>query len=223
MRTVTRREALATGAGVLTAAGFAVRGVAQPPGVGPAAMSNGLDTMFAVCLLAKGRKQIDVCRFAQPKLHDDGVKQFAQAEIDEHETIRRKLDQLGYAYPANIPSAPAGGITQAGGTQLMAGRMPVPPGMAAWLPVENALIEQCIATEKAELGKKEGVKFEKAFVGCQLAAHYGLFDTAVTFRKFCSPQMAAILDEGRGVIERHIQTCKGLMESLEAKKDHAGS
>jgi len=222
MRTVSRREALAAGAGILTTAGLAAVATAQPPGAAPGQMmGGGLDTAFALCLLAKGRKQIEVCRFAQTKLQNDDAKKFAQAEIDEHEHIRQRLEQLGYAYPTNVPTAQAGGggIAQAGGVQVMVGRMPLPPGMAAWAPVEHALMEQCIATEKAELGKLEGVKFDAGFIGCQLAAHYGLWDHDVVFRKFASPQLAPVLDEARPVIERHLATCKEIKEKLHAMKE----
>lgn len=220
MQNVSRREALTAGAGLLAAGGLAAVATAQPPGA-PGAMAPGVDPMMALCLLATGRKQIEVCRFALTKLQNADAKAFAQAEIDEHEHIKARLAQLGYQYPANIPATPAGGggVVQAGAAPMMLGRIAMPPGMAAWVPVEHALSEQCIATEKSELGKHEGAKFDMAFIGGQLHAHYGLFDRGVTFRKFASQPMAPVLDEARPVIERHIATCKELKEKLAAMKD----
>jgi hypothetical protein len=71
-----------------------------------------LDPFFAGCLLAKGRRQIEVCRFAMDKLQNDECKRFAQAEIDEHQHIKQRLGELGFT-PAMFNNG-AGGTGGAG-------------------------------------------------------------------------------------------------------------
>ncbi len=211
---------------------------ALPAGAAPGGTAGGEDPMLAGCLLVTGRKQIEVCRFALEKIQNDDVKAFAKAEIDEHEDMKRKLTALGFQPPPmSGGAAPSGtgAVTPAGGTRVQVGRvdvaggtpaasagagaMMVPPGAAQMLAVDAEVKEQCITTARSELGKLEGVKFDKAFVGSQLYAHYDLFDHGVVFRKHSSPALGAILDDAKKVIETHIATCKSLMEKLESAKN----
>lgn len=237
--TISRRQAIKAGVGTLPLLGLAGVAAAQQPGQpgqpgrpgrpaeqpGDAGMMASQDPPLAACLLIKGKKQIEVCRFALEKLQDADAKAFAQAEIDEHETMKKKLQSLGYDFPAS----PAGaGVLPAGDTAtgrpgaappaVVVGRVTLPAGVAMLIDINREVGEQCVATARAELSKLEGAKFDKRFIGCQLDAHYDLFDHGVVFRKHASAQLAPALDEARKVIEAHIATCKQIMEKLDAMK-----
>lgn len=314
MATISRRDVLSAGVTAIPLLGLAGAVSAQQPprtteGTGnpntasaPGGMAAMTDAPLAACVLIKGKKQIEVCNFALPKIQDADVKAFAQDEINEHETLKKKLQGLGYDAPTPVGgvaprgagaqpggdsrpggsgaqpntgtpgergttppattspraggrdegSAPTGtppatrpgatgtqpgatgtqpgatgsqpGATgaQAGmgaaGVMVMVGKTPLPAGVSMLIDIDREVGEQCAATAKSELGKLEGVKFDKAFVGNQLHAHYDLLDHNVVFRKHSSPAMAPALDEARAVIEKHIATCKQLMEKLDASK-----
>ena len=271
MATISRRDVLSAGVGAVPLLGLAAVASAQTPP--PAAPTRGTadgaagrmaaegtsDAPLAACMLIKGKKQIEVCRFALTKIQDADVKAFAQAEIDEHETLKKKLQTLGYDAPtpagaggaaprgAGTPpgaaptttnpttgspppatgrndgtpaaGAPAAtGARMAGGTVVMVGKATLDPGTSMVIDIDREVGEQCAATCKSELSKLDGVKFDKAFVGGQLHAHYDLFDHDVVFRKHATAAMAPALDEARAIIEKHIATCKQLMEKLEGQK-----
>lgn len=238
--TVSRRQALVAGAAALPAAALAAQQPQAQPRAGtqPAAgMSE--DPFLAACLLLGGKRQIEVCRFAQPKLQDAEVKQFSQAEIDEHETMKAELAKLGYQPPA--PGGAVGGVIPAGGTDATggaaAGGQPGQPaqgrmggaavtvGKAAFGPelsravmVDAEVHDTCINNTKQALAKCEQKgkgHFDKAFVGDQLHTHMGLKDKVQTFQKHASQEMQPGLQKALGIIEQHIATCEKLMEKCE--------
>jgi len=209
---------MAAGAGMVPFAGLAAVAAAQQANTA-ADVAAERDALFASCLLIIGRKQIEVCRFALDRLQHQDVKAFAQAEIDEHETLKKRLAGLGYGYPSPTSAGGAAeGSPRSRAAILTVRRTELPPGASELIAVDHEVADQCIATTKAELGKLQGLKFDERFVGSQLDAHYALFDRGVVFRKHASSEMAPVLDEARPIIERHIATCKKLMETIEAQK-----
>jgi len=216
MAKLSRRTMMAAGAGAVPFLGLAAVARGQQ---GAQARSdekmNYEDPGLAACLLIQGRKQIEVCKFALEKISHEDVKKFANAEIEEHVTLKKRLQELGYEYPSPVAGSRE---DRKEGVALNVGRAPIGAGAGRLIAIDHEVADQCIATTKAEQGKLQGVEFDKRFVGSQLDAHYALFDHGVVFRKHASAEMAPILDEARTIIERHIATCKELMARLEMAK-----
>ena len=209
------------GVGTLPLLGLAsVAAAQQPAGRANGAAMDSQDPPLAACLLIKGKKQIEVCRFALTKIQDADVKAFPQAETDEPEGKKKKLQAAGYDFPASPAGTPppggAAGIPGVAMSAVVVGRFPLPAGVGMIIDINREVGEQCVVTTTAEQGKLEGVQFDKRFVGSQLDAHYDLFDHGVVFKKHASAQMVPLLDEARAVIEAHIAICKKLMGKLDA-------
>lgn len=244
MQKLSRRHLIITGAAGLGSipvlSWFAAAQQDTSPGAGASGRGQGMqggsmDAFIAACLLAKGRKQIEICRFAMDKLQNDECKRFAQAEIEEHEHIKRRLGELGFT-PTGGGTGTGGGQDRTGtgdrtsgadrntaagaagqgrGDTTQGGRLS--PELMQIVMTDNEVADQCIATLKSEMGKLQGPKFDKAFIGDQLHSHYGLFDHAVVFRNHAR-QVVPVLNEGRPIIERHIATCKQIKEHFEQMK-----
>jgi predicted outer membrane protein len=271
---VSRRELLIAGAVALPATGFwAVAGAQERvpaagpvPPAGPPATD---DPLLAAQLLIIGRKQIANCQFAQQHTQSADVRAFAEAEIREHQTIRARLLERGFQYPAaapaaavparagaprlGVPPAPASTVTTPDsatnrpiipppgsvasengervatvpaapptsrpvGRMLSVGAAVLPPGASDMIQVEMEVADQSTGDFQREAGALPGLRFDKAFVGNQLYEHYNLFDRAVVFRRHASPAVAAVLDEARPVIERHIATLKQFIDRLDATR-----
>jgi len=230
MREISRRDVMAAGAGMLPFFGLAGFALAQREDqggrtTGPGS-SMGHDPVLAAKLLIKGRRQIEACRFAMDKLQHDECKAFAKAEIDEHEHIKKELMQQGYEFPTSNNNNRSGVVTTGAtdgddrqrGMAVMVGKASLSPESSGMISMALELLEQCLTTYKAEAGKYQGVKFDKCFIGDQLHAHYDLFDHAMVFRKHSTRNLAGVLDEGKPVIERHIATCKQIMEKLDTSR-----
>jgi predicted outer membrane protein len=248
--TVSRRDALLATAAVPASAWLLTLRAQPPGGAAPpgAAAGLGRDPLLAACLLIGGRKQIENCRFALRKLENEECRKFANAEIEEHEGIKTRLNEFGFVYPVQpagkgpagavpgntaTPAAPPAGTGGTAGanppaagqpgaatrTMLVSvGKAPIQPGAAELILVDHEVAEQCIANYRKEMEPLTGLKLDKRFIGHQLDAHYELRDKAQTFARHASPAMQPVLAEGLKVIEAHIATCKQIMEELDAQK-----
>lgn len=224
---VSRREALVMGAVPVSGLVLAsARG--QVPQQMPAGQSHGEDPILACCLLIDGRTQIEICRWAQEKLKNEDAKAFAKAEVDEHEKMKADLQRLGFEYPV-APTFAQGGQPQPGGQaqfparqgtprMIATGRLLLPPGLAETVQIATEIADQCITSAKEGLGKKSGVKFDKAFVGAQLFCHHGELDKLQVFEKHATERMREVLHNCRPVVERQITTLEGLMAKLDDGK-----
>lgn len=237
---VSRREALVWGAAVPVSGLFLASARGQVPQQMPAGQSYGEDPILACCLLIDGRKQIEICRWAQDKVKNEDVKAFAKAEVEEHEKVKAELQKLGFEYPAPPQLQQPGSQVRPGtqpqpgaqfrpGTQtttagqgfpgaprmIATGRLLLPPGLAEAVQIETEVADQCISSAKTALGKKTGAKLDKMFVGAQLFCHHGELDKLQVFEKHATERMREVLHHCRPVVERQITTLEGLMTRLD--------
>jgi predicted outer membrane protein len=233
---------LAAGAAALPASAMflaSARGQAPATGTAPAAGDRqpmGRDPLLGACLLVGGKRQIEACRWAMDKLQNDDCKAFAKAEIDEHENIKAQLKTFGLEFPKaadgtssialasgmadGSTATPAGGTTGTTATpppvpQVAVGRVALPGAASEFVAIDVQVGEQCVANYKKMMSKKQGLKFDKAFVGDQLHEHQGLLDKVQVFRQHASPEMQQVLAQGQQIIEQHIATCEQLMNKLD--------
>ena len=240
--TVSRRDALA--AGLVAAPVVALAAVAgaqtprrqqpvpgtfpvTPPARGAAGSAQGEDALLGACLLFRGRRQIEVCKFALDKSQNQEVKAFLNSEVQEHETVRGELQtKFGLAYPtpagnnnggnAANPNG-AGNANPAMNQTVAVGGVQVNGAAANIFAIEGEVVEQCIASYKTKMAKYQGVKLEKAIIGDQLSAHGALLDEVLVFQRHASPAMLPALKTAQDTIEKHIATCEQIMERLDAQ------
>lgn len=152
------------------------------------------------------------------KLQTADAKAFAKAEIEEHESIKAKLNGQGFDYPVKA----TGGAAATGDRatyQVSAGPAPLPPEAAGMIVLDHEVADQCIANYRKEFDECAAKKHaDLFFVGHQLVTHMTLLDQVQTFQRHASPKMQPVLAEGLKVIGTHIATLKKLKESLDAAK-----
>ena len=234
---LSRREILALGA-VAAPAGLLL---AQPlpgprplpAGTQPTRTPAGRDPLLAACLLIGHRGQVEACQWAMTRLTNDEAKAFAKAEIEEQEAIKAKLKEFGFDYPARAsgmalaaPPADAGGVVPAGGLprveMVAVGRIALPGAASELFHIEHEVAEECLKTFKEMMGKKSGAKFDKAFVGCQLAAHLGMKDKGTVFARHASESLRPVLTEGLTRVNRDIETLEALMAKMDGERKGLG-
>lgn len=214
MHTLSRRDLMSASAALAPLA-FTGRVLAQTAVEVPA--GEPLDAVIALRLLIAGRKQVALCEMAREHLkHEDALK-FAEAEINEHEQLKKQLLALGFEYRVAGDDRRRPG-EQATDRVARASFVVPAPGLPAattdLLLLEHEIAQQCLATQGGELTKFKDADLDRRFVEHQLDAHYDLYDQGVTFRKHASEEMAKLLEAGRTVIERHITACKDLRQEL---------
>jgi len=112
--------------------GSSTSGQGQQSRQGQAGGQHGqkMDSMLATCMMIEGQKQIAVCQYAMEKAQNQRVKEFAQAEIKEHQMLKSKLEQKGFrplvAMRGMSGNQQGSGVQQTGGQQPQQGGAPSP-------------------------------------------------------------------------------------------------
>jgi len=144
-----------------------------------------MDAMLATCMMIEGQKQIAVCQYGVEKAQNQRVKEFAQAEIKEHQMLKTKLEQKGFRplvamrgmsgnqqgsgvqqtggqreqggapSPNDGVQQTSGQGTQGSGVQQAGGQQGMQQGGHPMLQLKQEVAEQCVATARKELSQKE--------------------------------------------------------------------
>jgi hypothetical protein len=113
--------------------------------------------------------------------------------------------------PTPVVTPPPAAGPHAATPLVSVGRLQLPVDASRIILIETQVGDQCVATFQAEMNPLSGPAFDRAYVGNQLQAHYGLFDQVTVFRRHASPAVLVVLDEALPVIQRHLVTLKALV------------
>lgn len=80
--------------------------------------------------------------------------------------------------------------------------------------------QQCLNLTQQELAEKQGVEFDKAYIGQQVAAHINMLAELRGSRNFASSELQPVIDEGEQMTQQHLEQAKQIMSQL---KDQQGS
>jgi predicted outer membrane protein len=191
------------------------------------------DQELAHCLINANRNEVEVAKFASEKLQSAEAKQFAQMLIEDHtkglqtfgkydpsarvasERTTTVIDRDRPAAPDRDRPAtrPAPRTTERPVTTADAG---VSKAGLNWRQISDELAAKCLDSAKKELSSKQGIEFEKCFLGMQVAAHMKMRDELTVFQKHASDELAADIGKALETTEHHLAMAKKLMEQ---KKD----
>jgi len=210
-----------------------LQGVGAAP---PAAMVS--DQQIAALIHGVCHNEIEVAKFAQDKLQSPEVRAFAEKMIREHtadcEAYGKLAGNLVTARqdPARAPAEPAPeGARPATPRPAIPPRVDVevaprpgaPPAVDVavggrraepfdWLALHREMGEQCLATAKQELGRKQGAEFDHCFMGQQFGAHMHVADMLKVLKRHASPQLAEQIDKSSQVVQAHLQEARQMVE-----------
>jgi predicted outer membrane protein len=212
-------------------------GTATRPGVartGAAAEGDNLDNKIAVCLLLGNQEEVAVAQFAQQKSQNEQVKKFAQQMIEHHQQAISKIEQAA-------PEVAGLNLQLRGGAEGEAAASSNPTGVrpaSAEEPVAStaaagnvghnqrgaqlaqAVKQECLNLTQQELAQKQGVEFDKAYIGQQVCAHIGMLAELRGSKNFATGQLQQVITEGEQMTQQHLDQAKQIMSQL---KDQQGS
>jgi predicted outer membrane protein len=197
------------------------------------------DRELAECLLIANQGEVAMAQFALQKTQNQEVRQFAEKLIEDHQKMIDSLRQAGAgggaaAVPGQAGQAaatpgttgqaqPAANTTAAsdrrnsvnpGAAELLTGRGPA--GGTDFASLHREMAQQCLQSSQRELGSKQGVEFDKCYVGMQIGAHQHAVDMLTVFRRHSSDQLGKTIDEGLPVVQAHLEHAKQLMKQMES-------
>jgi predicted outer membrane protein len=76
--------------------------------------------------------------------------------------------------------------------------------------------QQCLQLTTAELGRKQGAEFDKAYIGQQLVAHTQMLATLQAAQRHASSELQPIIQQGTQMTEHHLAQARQIMEQLSA-------
>ncbi len=200
------------------------------------------DQQIATIIAGCNRNEVEIAKFALPKLQSSEAKEIATTLIKDHTAAADKFAKwAGQAANHNTgirSGVREGGVDRPEGkreerreerregarTEANPAAAPNTPATARaamtsglnWLAVHQEMGEECLASCKKELSRYEGNDFDKAFLGHQIAGHMKSAVELKVFRRHASSELATEIDEALATTETHL---KHIRATMEEKKD----
>ena len=186
-----------------------------------------LNQKIAVCLVLGNQEEIALAQLAQQHGQNEQVKKFAQQMIEHHQQAISQIEQAA-------PEVASLNLQLQGGTEGAAADSPNPAGVrpaSAEEPVAStasgsvdhdqrgvqlaqAVKQECLNLTQQELAQKQGVEFDKAYIGQQVGAHIGMLAELRGSKNFATGQLQQVIAEGEQMTQKHLAEAKQIMSQL---------
>jgi predicted outer membrane protein len=171
--------------------------------------ANSADSQLAGCLIVDNQGEIALGQLAEQKTKNNEVKQFAQMMVKDHTDFMQKLEKFaGEQKHSNAAQLNPAVQNVDSATQPMGSQ---PLNLAS---LKQQIGQKCLEMTQQELGKYDGVQFDKWYVGQQIGAHMQVLAELEVFRNQASPELASLLDKGIQTTKTHLEHAKTLENSL---------
>lgn len=199
-----------------------------------------LDHLMARWLSLGNQREVTLGQFAQQRASSDAVKKFAQDMIKDHSEFGDRLQQVAQRFEQNqqmvqqaMTAAPSGSMQE-----MPSVGAPLPPETAqsgpigsgqpyragyrgGGLPGTPALTlaqqvgDRTTKLVQDELGKRQGVQFDAAYIGQQINQHLEILAALETFEQHATPEFKQVISQGVQATERHLNDARNLMNQLQ--------
>jgi predicted outer membrane protein len=123
--------------------------------------------------------------------------------------------------PPVRPGAPGSPAGARSGADLA--RQPAASHGLDWVSIHQELAQQCLASAKQELEKKDGAEFDKCYIGMAIASHQHAVDADHVFMNHSSQAFQGEVEECLKTATSHLNEAKDIMKNLADKKDQGAN
>jgi len=204
--------------------------VAAQPGQPGARAGGSLDSHLAQCLTMDNQREIALAEIVKQRSKDNEVKQFADQLIQDHTQFLQQLARFAGNQPGAAAGQPGeqrmerqpgqpGQYGQGGGQPGQPAAMAqAQGGQPNFLALKQQIGQKALELTKNELEKKEGVDFDKCFVGAQIGNHIWALATLEVFKdQQVSPDLRSVIDKGIQTTQEHLDHARKLADNLERR------
>jgi predicted outer membrane protein len=202
----------------------------------PRAAVSPNDQQIAAFLSGMARNEVEISRYAQSRLKSDEAREFAEKMVHDHEPGLKKLqhaagnlaarehsatdkegreegkeERTAPREGAKAPAPAAAPPAQPGGTRVDIRVGGAQAGLD-WNHVHMQLADQCLASAKEELGKKDSDEVDHCYMGQQIMAHMKAIDDFKVMRNYASAELRKDIDEAIEMAQDHLKEAKKIME-----------
>jgi predicted outer membrane protein len=176
-------------------------------------------------LLLGNKEEVALAQFAQERTQNEQVKEFAQMMIEQHQQAIQQLEQAAPQVASMNLDLQAGQGASADGQNRQASTQRTGAAAQAgdsqgadrqMAEFAREVKQQCLQLTKAELGKKQGTEFDKAYMGQQLVAHTNMLAELQVSQKYASQKLQPIIKQGTQMTEHHLAQARSIKERLSA-------
>lgn len=201
---------------------------------------NNLDKPIATCLILGSAEEVALAEFAQSRIQNEQVKQFAEQMIKDHQQAITQLKQFAPQQVSLKLDGEASAESQTRKRDTAQNRAAEREGqdrkqadptaqaggqhdelMQQALQMQKAIAQECLNLTQRELSEKEGAKFDQCYIGQQIVAHVGMLAKLSGSEQFASAELQPVLQQQRQTVEQHLEHAKKLAQQLEGESQPA--
>jgi predicted outer membrane protein len=124
---------------------------------------------------------------------------------------------------AAAPGTPAPGSPGGARPGADVARQPTASHGLDWVSIHQEMAQQCLASAKQELEKKDGAEFDKCYIGMAIASHQHAVDADHVFMNHSSQAFQGEVEECLKTATSHLNEAKDIMKNLADKKDQGSN
>jgi len=172
----------------------------QPGQAGQQGQSSTADQQIAACIYGECHNEIEIAKFAESKAQTEEVREFAQRMVRDHSPGCQQMQRMAGELAADRPAQSRAGGAAGGGLDFIS--------------VKKEIGQQCLKSINEELSSKQGIDFDKCFMGQQIGAHMKVVDELTVLRNHASSQLKQDLEKELQTAQQHLQLAKQIEQKL---------
>jgi predicted outer membrane protein len=180
----------------------------------------------AGCLLAKNQAEVELGKFAQQQAESPQVKEFAQMMVQDHGKLIQQLQQVAGNQSGAQPTADNAERTRPQANRDLAGQNAAEATAAnrangansavdQLLAMEKQIVERCTQSAKEELQQKQGVEFDKCYMGSQIGGHMQMLAALEVIQQQGPEPLQKLAQQAQPQVQKHLDQAKQIMQQLE--------
>lgn len=186
------------------------------------------DQALAKILAIANEEQVLLSRFAKDQVTHSEVKALVATLEKEHQSNWEQLKRFSPQIVASVNNAARADRTEtayraetgnnqseaANQNETVLARMNDQAAKVDFLELQQEISTQCLKDSKEMLSSKEGVEFDKCFVGMQVAKHASMHSTLTVLQRHTSSPLQALIKSELETNAKHMKASVTLMEKL---------
>jgi predicted outer membrane protein len=180
----------------------------------PVSPAANADQQIAECLAIGNSEEAALGTLAASKSQNPQVKQFAEMLAKDHNQFIAQLQPFGgqrveFGRANDVAERPAARDEVAERRTAADNR-----GGLDFAKIKREMAEKCLANAQKNWSEKQGNDADLCFVGSQAVLHQQMIDGQEVLRKYASPELQAVIDQGISSSRAHLEQAEKLLKQL---------
>jgi predicted outer membrane protein len=191
------------------------------------------DAFLATWVLTANNNEVALSQLAQQKAQNAEVKAFAQKMVSDHQGAAQKLqsfasgpglgkepvggpgdERISGTNPTGRPTEGAGQTPAGRPVEASSGNMDI-SGKLDHVALLQEVGRQCLESHRRELEQKQGLEFDRCYMGMAVGMHMAMNDLLTVFQNHASGELKIAFADAQRVVQQHLNEAKQISKRLE--------